>query len=84
MGQNNPEGAATLAVNYEFRDLDEKTIQSLMDLSALWVEENCSYGMVANTAADIHAPLCVAVEQEAIVGYIFGHYYMTEKKDLLH
>lgn len=67
-------------MNYEFRELDEKTIQCLIALSKQWQEEGCSYGMVPNTKEDIKEPLCVAVDNDEIVGYIFGHYYVTENR----
>lgn len=67
-------------MKYEFRELDEKTIQKLIELSKKWQEEDCSYGMIANTEEDIKEPLCVAVDNDEIVGYIFGHYYVTENK----
>ena len=67
-------------MKYEFRKSDEATLRDLIELSRKWVEENCSYGMVENTAEDIEEPLCVAVDNEKIIGYIFGHFYTTEKK----
>lgn len=67
-------------MKYEWRKLDEKTVRDLMELSRKWQEEDCSYGMVANTEEDIKEPLCVAVENDEIVGYIFGHYYVTKAK----
>lgn len=67
-------------MKYEFRKLDEATINELIILSQKWVDEDCSYGMVVNTTEDIEEPLCVALENDKIVGYIFGHYYTTEKK----
>lgn len=67
-------------MKYEFRQSDEATVRELIGLSQKWVEENCSYGMVANTAEDIEEPLYVAVDNDKIIGYIFGHFYTTEKK----
>lgn len=67
-------------MNYEFRELDTKTIQDLIELSKKWKDEDCSYGMVVNTEQDIKEPLCVAVNDDEIIGYIFGHYYTKENK----
>ena len=67
-------------MKYEFRKLDQTTLYELIELSRRWVEEDCSYGMIENTAEDIEEPLCVAVDNDKIIGYIFGHYYTTEKK----
>ena len=60
--------------------LNEKTVPQLIELSRLWVEEDCSRGMVANTEEDLKEPLYAAYDAERIVGYVFGHYYEQEKK----
>ena len=62
-------------LTYEFRTLDPDTASQLIDLSKVWVHENCCSGMVVNEASDLQEPLAVALEGERIVGYIFGHYY---------
>ena len=67
-------------IQYAFRNLDENTIVQLIELSQLWVEENCSYGMVVNEADDLQAPVAVALDGERIVGYCFGHSYVQEKR----
>lgn len=67
-------------MKYEFRQLDEKTASRLIELSKKWQEEDCSYGIVANTEDDIKTPLCVALDRDEIIGYIFGHYYIAEHK----
>ena len=67
-------------MKYEFREIDKTTLDELIELSRKWVEEDCSYGLVENTPEDIEEPLCVAVENDKIIGYIFGHYYTVEKK----
>ena len=67
-------------IRYEFRDLDEDTTCQLIDLSRLWVEEDCSYGMVVNEAEDLQAPIAVALDGDRIVGYCFGHSYVQEQK----
>ena len=67
-------------MKYEFKELDETTLRDLIELSKKWVAEDCSYGMVANTAKDIQKPLCVAVDNNKIIGYVFGHFYTMENK----
>lgn len=67
-------------MKYEFRKADEKTVRSLIELSRKWQEENCSYGILVNTEEDIKEPICVAVDNDEIVGYIFGHYYTAKSK----
>lgn len=69
-----------LFMKYEFGKSDKETIRRLIELSKKWQEENCSYGILANTEDDITPPLCVAMENEEIVGYIFGHYYVTKQQ----
>lgn len=65
---------------YEKRRIGEKTIQSLINLSKSWENENCTHGIVANNADDIKEPLYVAIDNNEIIGYIFGHYYTVENK----
>ena len=67
-------------IRYELRDLDENIIGQLIELSKLWVEEDCSHGMVVNEASDLQAPVAVALDEERIVGYCFGHSYIQEKR----
>ena len=67
-------------IKYEFKSLDNDTINQLIELSRLWVEEDCSYGMVVNEESDLNEPLVVAYNGDKIVGYIFGHYYTQENK----
>lgn len=67
-------------IEYEIRKLDKDSTDQLIELSRLWVEEDCSYGMVANTASDLKEPLAVALEGERIVGYVFGHFYEQKNK----
>ena len=67
-------------MKYESRELDERTVQSLIELSKKWEKENCCHGIVANTKDDLKEPLSVAIENDEIVGYIFGHYYVPENR----
>lgn len=66
-------------IEYAYRNLDEDTVRQLVALSKLWVEEDCSYGMVANEADDLHAPVAVALDGDKIVGYCFGRSYVQEQ-----
>lgn len=67
-------------IYYEMRKLDADTIRQLIELSRLWVEEDCSYGMVENQADDLCEPLAVAYDDSGIIGYIFGHFYEQERR----
>lgn len=67
-------------MRYEFVKLNDDIVNQLIELSRVWVDEGCSCGMVENTIKDIHEPLLVAYDNEKIVGYIFGHSYVEEKK----
>lgn len=67
-------------IRYENRKLDSDTINQLIELSRLWVEEDCSYGMAVNDADDLREPVAVALDGEKVVGYAFGHFYMQENR----
>ena len=60
--------------------LTPEVVEELINLSALWVEENISYGLVKNSKDDLKEPCYIALDHNEIVGYIFGHYYNNEKK----
>lgn len=63
------------------KDLDEKTINSLISLSEEWENEAVSYGYRKNTIDDIKSNrIFLAVECDEIVGYLLGH-RETAKKD---
>ncbi|MBR2552559.1 MAG: GNAT family N-acetyltransferase [Erysipelotrichaceae bacterium] len=66
--------------NIRKEKLNETNIPELIELSELWVEEGCSYGIVANTEEDLKEPLYVARDDGRLVGYIFGHFYTAEKR----
>lgn len=67
-------------IHYENRKLDSDTINQLIELSRLWVEEDCSYGIIVDESDDWGELLLVALDGEQLVGYIFGNYYRKEKK----
>lgn len=58
--------------------LDEKTVERLIELSVDWMNEDITFGLRANTAEDLKEPCFVAVSDEEIIGYAFGHYYERE------
>lgn len=67
-------------IHYAYKNLDEDTVRQLIDLSRLWVEEDCSYGMVVNEVDDLREPVAVALDGEKIIGYCFGHCYVQEQR----
>lgn len=67
-------------MTYEFRNLDKDTVSQLIALSKRWEEEDCTYGLAANSESDLEEPLAVAVENGKIVGYTFGHFYTVEQR----
>ena len=60
--------------------LDEKTINELCELSRIWMEEDISWGIVANTKEDLIEPIYVAKDNDKIIGYSFGSCYESKKK----
>ena len=67
-------------VTVEKEVLTDALAQRLIELSALWVEEDCSWGMVVNTREDLKEPLYIARDGDTVVGYAFGHFYTQEKR----
>ncbi len=67
-------------MKYERKELNENIIRQLIDLSKKWHDEECTWGIVANTEEDLKEPLFVAEDNDTVVGYIFGHYYVVENK----
>jgi len=67
-------------MKYELRKLDSNTVKELIELSKKWQDEECSWGIIANTDEDLKEPVFVAMDNDNIVGYIFGHYYIVENK----
>ena len=60
--------------------LDEKTVKELCELSRIWMEEDISWGLVANTKGDIKEPVYVAKDNDKIIGYSFGSCYISTKR----
>lgn len=67
-------------IKYQKAILDDNTTNQLIELSKMWVDEDCSFGMVANQKDDLHEPCYIALDGTKIVGYIFGKYFVEEKK----
>lgn len=67
-------------MKYEFRTLDQDTVNQLLALSQKWEAEDCTYGLVANEQSDLSEPLAVALDGDRIVGYIFGHFYTVKER----
>ena len=67
-------------IRYEFRKPEGYTAQTLIEMSRLWVEENCCWGMIENGIDDLCEPLIVALDGERIVGYAFGKFETLEKQ----
>lgn len=59
---------------------DSETVEELIGLSRLWADEGCTFGLIPNTADDLKQPCYTALDGGRIVGYVFGHYYVTERK----
>ena len=67
-------------LKYELRKIDENTTTQLIELSRMWADEGCCWGIVENSVDDLHEPLFVALDGEKIIGYLFGHYYEQEHR----
>ena len=67
-------------IDYKKATLTEEEIVQLIELSKMWVDEDCSFGMVANTKDDIHEPLYLSFDGDKIVGYIMGEYFVEKEK----
>lgn len=67
-------------ISYKKAKLTDEEIKQLIELSKMWVDEDCSFGMVANTKEDIHKPLYLAFDGDKIIGYIMGQYFVEQEK----
>ena len=67
-------------IKYQKATFDDNTVNQLISLSKMWVDEDCSFGMVANTKDDIHKPIFLAFDGDEIVGYIMGEYFVEKEK----
>ena len=60
--------------------LTDDIVAQLIELSIAWEKENITYGLRANEKDDLREPCFVALDEEKVVGYCFGHFYEAEKK----
>lgn len=58
---------------------DEETVAQLIDLSKVWEKEEITFGLRSNTKQDLNEPCFIAIENDVIVGYAFGHFEVNEK-----
>jgi len=54
--------------------------EALIKLSIEWYNEDITNGLVSNSRDDLKEPCYIAIVDNQIVGYIFGHFYNREKK----
>ena len=60
--------------------LDDKTVNKLIELSTMWANEDVSFGLTPNKKEDIQETCYLALDNGAIIGYAFGHYYSKERR----
>jgi len=60
---------------------DPFVVDSLLELSRVWVEEGSCFGMRANERDDLKEPCYIALEGGKVIGYGFGHFYEKETKN---
>lgn len=69
-----------LMIEYRKATLLEEEIAQLIQLSIDWEKEEVTGGLRSNTKDDLHLPMYLALDNNKIVGYIFGHFYNRETK----
>ena len=67
-------------IEYKKASLNEEEIRQLITLSKMWADEDCTFGLIANTKDDIHEPLYLALDDEQIVGYIMGKFFVEKER----
>lgn len=67
-------------IEYKRATLSEEEISQLIQLSIDWEKEEVTGGLRSNTKDDLHLPMYLALDNNKIVGYIFGHFYNRETK----
>ena len=67
-------------IRIEKATFNDEVVDQLLKLSKIWADENITYGLIANTREDLKEPCYIALDNDNIVGYIFGHYYDNERK----
>lgn len=61
-------------------ELNDNIVSQLIELSKIWADEGVSFGLVPNTKDNLKEPCFIALDDKKVVGYVFGHFYETEKK----
>ncbi len=67
-------------IEYRRATLSEEEISQLIQLSIDWEKEEVTGGLRSNTKDDLHLPMYLALDNNQIIGYIFGHFYNRETK----
>ena len=67
-------------IKYQKATFTDEVVAQLINLSHIWAEEDITNGLIPNTREDLKEPCYVALDDDTIVGYIFGHFYNKEKK----
>ena len=61
-------------------ELSAAVAERLIELSEDWERENSCHGYIKNTPADIEGNrIFLAMEGDAVIGYLFGHQAVTER-----
>ena len=67
-------------IKYQKATFTDEVVAQLINLSHIWAEEDITNGLIPNTREDLKEPCYIALDDNTIVGYIFGHFYNNEKK----
>ena len=60
-------------------DLNEETLDKLIDLSRKWYEEDITYGYRVNELSDLeNKKIFIVLDGSEIIGYLTGHYYQSD------
>ena len=64
--------------------LNDEIIDKLIELSRKWYEEDITYGYKVNELSDlIDKKIFIINEESDIIGYLTGHYYLSETMNFL-
>lgn len=66
-------------IEYKKAILDENTVKQLIDLSYVWEKEDITFGLRHNEPSDIGEICFIALDNDKIIGYIFGNYFINDK-----
>ena len=59
--------------------IDANTVKQLIDLSYVWEKEDITFGLRHNEFSDIGEICFIALDNDKIIGYIFGNYFINDK-----